>query len=188
MPNATNMAPRNAYAPCDFILLATPRRTAATTGGGGIVAAIRGVARGPHRPSLRHTAVDAQAGAPVDRTRIRRSIQRSPRVALARTTGLFQPEARPPRLGARRGRDRTLAQAHLAGAKKNAARQGRLIVFIDESGVSERPTRVNTRALRGGETPIGTSRRVPQSAAGSLSAAAADHLGQLQAASQHPGP
>lgn len=46
-----------------------------------------------------------------------------------------------------------MAQAHLAGAKKNAARQGRLIIFIDESGVSERPTRVKTWAKRG-ETPI----------------------------------
>jgi transposase len=46
-----------------------------------------------------------------------------------------------------------LAQAHLAGSKKNAARQGRLIVFIDESGVSERPTRVKTWAPRG-ETPV----------------------------------
>lgn len=46
-----------------------------------------------------------------------------------------------------------MAQAHLAGAKKNAARQGRLIIFIDESGVSERPTRVSSWALRG-ETPI----------------------------------
>src|SRR6266498_534925 len=42
--------------------------------------------------------------------------------------------------------------AHLASAKKNAARQGRLIVFIDESGVSERPTRVRTWSVRG-ETP-----------------------------------
>src|SRR5205809_2130606 len=56
--------------------------------------------------------------------------------------GLSKPEARSPRLGTRRCGHRALAQAHLAGAKKNAARQGRLIVFIDESGVSERPTRV----------------------------------------------
>jgi transposase len=37
----------------------------------------------------------------------------------------------------------------VAGSKKNAARQGRLIIFIDESGVSERPTRVKTWAPRG---------------------------------------
>lgn len=41
----------------------------------------------------------------------------------------------------------------MAGSKKNAARQGRLIVFIDESGVSERPTRVKTWAPRG-DTPV----------------------------------
>jgi transposase len=41
----------------------------------------------------------------------------------------------------------------LASAKKNAARQGRLIVFIDESGVSERPTRARTWAVKG-ETPV----------------------------------
>ena len=41
----------------------------------------------------------------------------------------------------------------MAGAKKNAAREGRLIVFIDESGVSERPTRVRTWGLKG-QTPV----------------------------------
>ena len=40
----------------------------------------------------------------------------------------------------------------MASAKKNAARHGRLIVFIDESGVSERPTRVRTWGLKG-KTP-----------------------------------
>jgi transposase len=37
----------------------------------------------------------------------------------------------------------------LAGAKKKCAAQGRLIVFIDESGLSERPTRVRTWAPKG---------------------------------------
>lgn len=41
----------------------------------------------------------------------------------------------------------------LAGAKKNAARQGRIIVFIDESGLSERPHRVRTWSPRG-QTPV----------------------------------
>jgi hypothetical protein len=44
------------------------------------------------------------------------------------------------------------AQA-LAGTKKNAARQRRTIVFIDESGLSERPTRVRTWAPKG-HTPV----------------------------------
>ncbi len=42
---------------------------------------------------------------------------------------------------------------HLARAQERAKREGRLIVFIDESGLSERPTRVRTWA-RKGKTPI----------------------------------
>ena len=41
----------------------------------------------------------------------------------------------------------------LAGARKNAARQGRIIVFIDESGLSERPHRMRTWSPRG-QTPV----------------------------------
>lgn len=41
----------------------------------------------------------------------------------------------------------------MAGAKKNAARRGQTIVFIDESGLSERPTVVRTWAPRG-QTPV----------------------------------
>ncbi len=43
--------------------------------------------------------------------------------------------------------------AALAGCKKNAVKQGRMIVFIDESGLSERPHRYRTWAPRG-ETPV----------------------------------
>jgi transposase len=46
-----------------------------------------------------------------------------------------------------------LEGAEVAGAKKIAARQGRVIVFIDESGLSERPCRARTWAPRG-ETPV----------------------------------
>lgn len=41
----------------------------------------------------------------------------------------------------------------MASPKKIAARQGRVIVFIDESGLSERPCRARTWAPRG-QTPI----------------------------------
>src|SRR5439155_24148322 len=85
--------------------------------------------------------------------RIRRAVQRGPRLALARAVGFVQPEARSARPGTQRRGHRVLAQTHLASAKKNAARQGRLIVFIDESGVSERPTRARTWAVKG-ETPV----------------------------------
>ena len=40
----------------------------------------------------------------------------------------------------------------MACGKKNAAKQGRTIVFVDESGLSERPTRVRTWAPKG-QTP-----------------------------------
>jgi transposase len=41
----------------------------------------------------------------------------------------------------------------VAAVKKNAAREGRTIVFIDEAGLSERPHRVRTWAPRG-QTPV----------------------------------
>lgn len=41
----------------------------------------------------------------------------------------------------------------MAGAKKNAEKRGQTIIFIDESGLSERPTRVRTWAPRG-QTPV----------------------------------
>jgi transposase len=41
----------------------------------------------------------------------------------------------------------------LAGTKKNAQRGGQTIVFVDESGLSERPHRVRTWAPRG-QTPV----------------------------------
>jgi hypothetical protein len=41
----------------------------------------------------------------------------------------------------------------VAGTKKNAKKRGQTIVFIDESGLSERPTRVRTWAPRG-QTPV----------------------------------
>jgi transposase len=41
----------------------------------------------------------------------------------------------------------------LACAQKKAQREGRVIVFIDESGLSERPTRVRTWAPKG-QTPV----------------------------------
>ncbi len=42
---------------------------------------------------------------------------------------------------------------HLAGVKKKARREGRTLVFIDESGISTRPHRVRTWAPRG-QTPV----------------------------------
>ena len=46
-----------------------------------------------------------------------------------------------------------MAEGALAGVKKKAKKQGRIIVFIDESGLSERPHRCRTWAPRG-HTPV----------------------------------
>ena len=45
-----------------------------------------------------------------------------------------------------------MEEAYLAGAKKKAAAEGRTLVFVDESGLSERPTVVRTWAPLG-QTP-----------------------------------
>jgi transposase len=46
-----------------------------------------------------------------------------------------------------------MEEAHLASAQKKAQQERRVIVFIDESGLSERPTRVRTWAPKG-QTPV----------------------------------
>lgn len=45
-----------------------------------------------------------------------------------------------------------MEETHLAGAKKKALTEGRTLVFVDESGLSERPSVVRTWAPRG-QTP-----------------------------------
>ena len=55
--------------------------------------------------------------------------------------------------GARRASHPALEEGALDGIKKKAQKQGRIIVFIDESGLSERPQRCRTWAPRG-QTPV----------------------------------
>jgi transposase len=74
-------------------------------------------------------------------------------VARATQTGLVAAEADNPCTRARRGGDRALGEDDLAVGKKNATRQGATIVFIDESGFSERPSVQRTWAPRG-KTPV----------------------------------
>jgi transposase len=74
-------------------------------------------------------------------------------VADSDIAGIQQPAADQSCTRARRGSDPALEARALAGVKKNARKQGRTIVFIDESGLSERPTRVRSWAPRG-DTPV----------------------------------
>jgi transposase len=55
--------------------------------------------------------------------------------------------------GAGRREDPAMEAEALAGVKKNAKNEGRTIVFIDESGLSQRPHRCRTWAPRG-QTPV----------------------------------
>ena len=55
--------------------------------------------------------------------------------------------------GAERSQDSVVEAEALAGVKKKAKNEGRTIVFIDESGLSERPHRYRTWSPRG-QTPV----------------------------------
>ena len=74
-------------------------------------------------------------------------------LAVARPAGLERPAADGPGAGTRRTSDSDVESQEVAGTKKIAARQGRVIVFIDESGLSERPCRARTWAPKG-QTPV----------------------------------
>src|SRR5450759_2455866 len=102
---------------------------------------------------LCHGSVDPAARGRVDQAALCPLVQREPGVAHPRGARLLLPTTFGPSPGAQRVGHPTLEAEALAGSKKNAAKQGRIIVFIDESGLSERPTRVRTWAPRG-ETPV----------------------------------
>jgi hypothetical protein len=102
---------------------------------------------------LSNGALDAAAGSATDRARVRTPVQHGARLAHLEGVGVCQPAAGRACRAARRSGDRGVEEETLAAAQKKAQREGRTIVFIDESGLSERPTRVKTWAPRG-ETPI----------------------------------
>src|SRR5436853_5860156 len=131
---------------------AQPRPAAASIAGA-VRRAWQDARRRRPRAGLRHGALDAAAGREAHQAALRHRILHGPHLASAAPTGLFLPEARAARYPARRGGDRALEAAALAGAKKNAAARGQTIVFIDESGLSERPTVARTWAPKG-KTPV----------------------------------
>src|SRR5256712_6868722 len=102
---------------------------------------------------LRERPVDVGAGRPSDRERMRGPLPRRPCVADSAATGMELPEAHRTGPGAGRREDSCVEAEALAGVKKNAKNEGRTIVFIDESGLSQRPHRCRTWAPRG-QTPV----------------------------------
>src|SRR6476646_4027553 len=94
-------------------------------------------------------AMDVAPHRQIDLQTLRRRIQHRPSVAPAASDGLLLPEAGETSHPAQRGRDCPLETAYLARAQKKAQRESRTIVFIDESGLSERPSVARTWSLRG---------------------------------------
>src|SRR5512144_3012547 len=98
---------------------------------------------------LPHRVVDAAPRGRGDRAQVRCRALHHPSLARTRAAGLLLPETRRQGARAQRAGHCALEAASLAGAKKNCARDGRVIVFIDESGFSERPTVARTWGQRG---------------------------------------
>lgn len=107
------------------------------------------VGRGSIGQRLSDGAVDLGAHRQAHQARIWPFVQLGARLAGHSRSRLLQPTADRAGDPTRRSGDPDLEDQALAGAKKNARRQGRTIVFIDESGLSERPTRVKTWARKG---------------------------------------
>jgi hypothetical protein len=126
-------------------------------------------------PAWRHVQADARAARPVaavagtgcrsvrlswpglDGTvsyrghpsRVRRAVSLQSRGQPVTGGRLESAEATSPREPAQRGGNRAVADGALAGSKKGAAREGRTIVWVDESGFSLLPAVVRSLAPRG---------------------------------------
>src|SRR5215469_4434448 len=84
---------------------------------------------------------------------MRGEVRSLPGLAHSAATGLELPATDGTRPGTRRSQHSAEETRTLAGVKKNAKNEGRTIVFIDESGLSQRPQRCRTWAPRG-QTPV----------------------------------
>jgi len=93
--------------------------------------------------------VDGVAGGALDRGGMRGPLPCLAGLAHSAATGLELPASGGTRPGAGRSQDPAVEAGALAGVKKKAEKEGRTIVFIDESGLSERPHRCRTWAPKG---------------------------------------
>ena len=105
------------------------------------------------RRGLCYGAVDAAARGRADQAALYALVRREPSVAHPHLAELLLPATLRASAPARRGCDQVPEADALAGSEKSAAKQCRIIVFIDGSGLSDRPTRVRTWAPKG-ETPL----------------------------------
>src|SRR5713101_6203315 len=113
-------------------------------------------ARAPARARgvrLRQRAVDREPGARCHRVPDRGAVPRGPRLAHSAQAQLELPASQRQSARARRAGDPAVEESHLAADLKKARCERRTLVFVDESGVNERPQRVRTWAPRG-QTPV----------------------------------
>lgn len=109
--------------------------------------------QGPAGTRIRHRTMDTQARTSAHRAAVRRHLQRGACLAAAGRIGVQLAKARASSHRAQREGGTDQDAQDLARAQKKGASERRLIVFIDESGLSHRPMRVRTWAPKGC-TPI----------------------------------
>src|SRR5580700_1301009 len=97
--------------------------------------------------------MDLSPCSPFDRAGVCRSLSRRPCLEDSGWSGLESAATRGARTGTQRRAGSPVEEAGVARAKKKALKEGRILVFIDESGLSQRPHRCRTWAPRG-QTPI----------------------------------
>jgi len=113
----------------------------------------RGLKRGPEALGYETQFVDRVAGGAPDRGGIRGSLQCLAGLAYSAAVGMELSAAQRAGAGAGWGENPNVEAETLAGVKKKAKNEGRTIVFIDESGLNQRPHRCRTWAPRG-QTPV----------------------------------
>jgi transposase len=123
------------------------------TGSGTVAAGGEGIAAGSPVAWLWYGSVDIATGSVRDGTRDGSALSPGPCVEDSGSDRLDAATASPASAGARPRKSAVLAEAEMAGSKKNARRRKAWIVFQDESGVSQRPSVRRTWAPKG-ETPV----------------------------------
>src|SRR6266516_1781768 len=102
---------------------------------------------------LRRRCLDRRAGRGGPGAGVRGALPPGPRQLAPAGGRLERPATHPPRDPAGRGGHRGLVRRALAGPKKGADEQGRVILWVDESGFYLLPAAVRTYAPRG-RTPV----------------------------------
>jgi transposase len=97
--------------------------------------------------------MDVSPGGALDRAGVWGELSRRPCLEGSGWSGLESAATGGTSPGAEGRADPGLEEEGVARAKKKALREGRILVFIDESGLSQRPHRCRTWAPRG-QTPI----------------------------------